>query len=84
MITIAIRRKNNIYQLKIFIELGNVREGNMWYGTLRPDQKLMDNLDTWIDVDGDTYVVNKNDYTTHLDIPEPMTAILNDLWFGGD
>lgn len=84
MITIAIRRKNNVYQIKVFIELGNVKEGNMWYGTLRPDQQLMNNLDTWINADGDTYVVDKNDYTTYLDIPEPLNAILNDLWLGGD
>lgn len=84
MITIAIRRKNSVYQIKVFIELGIYQEGNIWYGTQRPDQHLMDSLDTWIDTDGDTYVVNKNDYTTYLDIPEPLNAVLNDLWLGGE
>lgn len=84
MITIAIRRKNSVYQIKVFIELGIYQEGNIWYGTQRPDQHLMDSLDTWIDTNGDTYVVNKNDYTTYLDIPEPLNAVLNDLWLGGE
>lgn len=84
MITIAIRRKNSVYQIKVFIELGIYQEGNIWYGTQRPDQHLMDSLDTWIDTNGDTYMVNKNDYTTYLDIPEPLNAVLNDLWLGGE
>ena len=84
MITIAIRRKNNIYQLKVFIELGFTKEGDLWYGTERPSQKLINDNDSWIDTDGDTYVVKKDDHITYLDIPEPLNAILNDLWFGGD
>lgn len=84
MITIAIRRKNNIYQLKVFIELGFTKEGDMWYGTERPSQKLINDNDSWIDTDGDTYVVKKDDHKTYLDIPEPLNAILNDLWLGGD
>lgn len=84
MVTIAIRRKNNIYQLKVFIEIGNVKEGNMWYGTLRPPRKLMDNDDVWIDTPGDTIMINKDNYTTFLNENEPLAAILNDLWLGGD
>lgn len=84
MIAIAIRRKKNVYQLKVFIDLGSVREENMWYGTKRPNQHLMNDLDTWIDTDGDTYVINKDNYTTYLDAPEPLNAILNDLWLGGE
>ncbi len=84
MITIAIRRKNNIYQLKVFVELGFTTEGNIWYGTERPNQHLMSNNDAWINTDGDTYVVNKDDYTTFLDETEPLNAIINDVWLGGD
>lgn len=85
MVTVAIRRKNNVYLLKVFIELGlDSKEGNMWYGTLRPPRQLMDNNDTWIDTQGDTVVINKNNYKTFLDEDEPLTAILNDLWLGGD
>ncbi len=84
MVTIAIRRKNNIYQLKVFVEFGFTTEGNIWYGTERPNQHLMSNNDTWINTDGDTYVVNKDDYTTFLDETEPLNAIINDVWLGGD
>lgn len=83
MITIAIRRINNVYQIKTFIELGYTTEGNMWYGTLRPTNGTSD-YDSWIDVSGNTYVVNKDSYTTFLDIDEPLTAILDDLWIGGE
>lgn len=84
MVTIAIRRKNNVYQLKVFVELGFTTEGNIWYGTERPNQHLMSNNDAWINTDGDTYVVNKDDYTTFLDETEPLNAIINDVWLGGD
>ncbi len=84
MITIAIRRKNNVYQLKVFVELGYTKEGNMWYGTERPNRYLMDNDDNWINTDGATYVVNKDLYTTYLDETEPENAIADDLWLGGD
>ena len=85
MVTVAIRRKNNVYLLKIFIELGlSSKEGNMWYGTLRPPRQLMDDNDVWINTDGDTVVIDKNNYTTFLDENEPLVAILNDLWLGGE
>lgn len=85
MITVAIRRKNNVYLLKVFIELGlDSKEGNMWYGTLRPPRQLMDDNDVWIDTFGDTIMINKDNYTTFLDKDEPLVAILNDLWLGGE
>ena len=73
-----------MYQLKIFIELGSSTEGNMWYGTERPNQRLINDKDTWINTDGKTYVANKDEYTTFLDETEPLNAILDDLWLGGD
>lgn len=84
MITVAIRRKNNVYQLKVFQELGASTEGNMWYGIERPNKRLMEDNDTWIDTNEDTYVVSKDDCTVFLDKDEPLSAILNDLWLGGD
>ncbi|MDE6568321.1 MAG: hypothetical protein K2K70_11400 [Lachnospiraceae bacterium] len=84
MVTVAIRRKNNVYQLKVFVELGFTTEGDMWYGTERPSQELINNNDSWINTEGDTYVVRKDDCITYLDIPEPLNAVLNDLWLGGD
>lgn len=84
MVTIAIRRKNNVYQLKVFVEIGFNSEGNMWYGLQRPNPNLTGANDTWIETDESTYVVNKGDYTTYLEESEPLNAILNDLWLGGE
>jgi len=84
MVTIAIRRKNNVYQLKVFVELGDAKDNNMWYGTERPNRNLIHNDDSWINTDGNTYVVNKNNYTTFLGELEPLNAIIDDLWLGGD
>lgn len=84
MITIALRRKNNVYQLKVFVELEFTTEGDMWYGTERPNQHLIHDNDTWINTNEATYVVNKNTCTTYLNSAEPLVAILNDLWLGGE
>lgn len=84
MITVAVRRKNNVYQLKIFMELGFTADGNMWYGTERPDRHLINDNDTWINTDENTHVVNKDAFTAYLDNAEPLNAILNDLWLGGE
>lgn len=84
MVTVVIRRKNNVYLLKVFVELGYTKEGNMWYGTERPNRHLMNNDDNWINIDGDTYVVNKEIYNTYLNATEPDSAVTDDLWVGGD
>lgn len=84
MITIAIRRKNNIYQIKIFVELEFSAEGDMWYGTERPNQRLIHDNDSWINTNENTYVVDKKSCTTYLENIEPLNAILNDLWLGGE
>lgn len=84
MITVAIRRKNNVYQLKVYIELGFTQEGNMWYGIQRPVRGAKER-DTWIDTSEEiSYVVDKNNYSNFLEEAEPMTAMLNDLWLGGE
>lgn len=84
MVTIVIRRKNNVYQLKVFIELGYIKEGNMWYGTERPNRQLIDNDDNWINTEGTTYMVDRDLYSTYLDEEESKNAVIDDLWLGGD
>ena len=85
LVTIAIRRKNNVYQIKTFIELGFVPEGNMWYGLQHPNPALLGEYDTWIDeLAEQTYVVNKNDCTTYLEEQEPSVINKDDLWLGGE
>lgn len=81
MVTIAIRRKNNVYQLKVFVELGFAPEGNIWYGTQRPMNA--EKYDSWINVDGNTFMVGKDNFTTYLDENEPSDAEVNDVWIGG-
>lgn len=84
MVTIVIRRKNNVYQLKVFIEPGHIKDGNMWYGTERPKHQLAENDDNWINTDGNTYMVSKDLYATYLDEEEPENVVTDDLWLGGD
>lgn len=84
MVTIAVRRKNNVYQLKVFIEPGFTPEGNMWYGLLRPDPNLTAIYDTWVDTDEATHVVDKDSCTAFLDESEPLQTTQNDLWLGGE
>ena len=82
MVTVAIRRKNDVYQLKVFIELNFATEGNMWYGTRR--QKLTEEYDEWIDIDGDTYRVDKDDCITYMEEIEPNNPNIDNLWIGGE
>ncbi len=85
MVTIMIRRKNNIYQLKVFIDLGfSTENGNMWYGSTRPQQNLTEKYDNWIDIDEKIHRIDREEFTEYLDEDEPLNAILNDLWLGGD
>ncbi|MDE7045811.1 MAG: hypothetical protein K2O97_12515 [Acetatifactor sp.] len=84
LITIALRRINNIYQLEVFTEPGDAAEGDMWYGTERPSRLLMHDNDAWIDTVESTYVVDRDFCTVYLNGAEPLNTILNDLWLGGD
>lgn len=84
LITIVIRRKNNVYQLKVFIELGFKPEGNMWYGLQRPNKNLTGKYDVWIENSDNTYVVNKDTYITYLSEFEPNEPAINDIWIGSD
>lgn len=85
MVTIAIRRKNNVYQLKVFVELGfSTDDGDLWYGSTRPPQSLTEKYDNWIDTDEKIHKINREDFSEYLDESEPSHAILDDLWLGGD
>ncbi len=84
MITIALRRRDNIYQLEALINLGNETEGDMWYGRERPSRQLMHDNDSWVDTNENTYVVHRDSCTTHVRESEPQNAVLHDLWLGGE
>ncbi len=84
LVTIAVRRKDNIYQLKVFVSPGFSPEGNLWYGALRPDPALTGVYDSWIDTPGDAHVVDKDAFSTFLGETEPENTAVSDLWLGGD
>lgn len=84
MVTICVRRKQNVYQLKVFIEPGFSAEGDMWYGIERPDKNLIRNNDTWINTMEDTHIVRKEEYHVFPEHAEPLNIMLNDLWLGGE
>ena len=85
MVTIMLRRKNNVYQLKVFLELGfSTENGDMWFGSTRPVQSETNKYDNWINVDEAIHKVLKDNYTEYLDENEPLEPELDDLWLGGD
>lgn len=85
MVTIMIRRKNNVYQLKVFVEIRtDIDKTNIWYSSTRPPQRLMTDGDIWIDTDEETLFVPKDEYNEYYENEEPEEVELNDLWLGGD
>ena len=84
LITIAVRRKNDVYQIKVFVELRFTQEGNMWYGIQRPVKGARER-DTWVDTsEAVSFVVDRNSCRSFLEHTEPIAPILHDLWLGGE
>lgn len=84
MITIGIRRINDLYQLVAFIELGFSRRGNIWWGSNRPVSNT-ENYDNWIDTnDSPIYKSDKDIIKTITYMFEPDTANKDDIWLGGE
>ena len=82
LVTIHIRRINNIYMLKVFTEFGGgIHEYNLWLGETRP--YAVTNYDVWIDNGTGIIKVNKDDVTVFCqeEIPESVTG--NEIWIGG-
>lgn len=86
IVTIHIRRINNVYQLYCFLELGEEELHNMWFGS-QPTLSQVDNYDIWINVDNDCVVrVDKNDVNIFYQKEEPSLLVENDcdIWIGGE
>lgn len=84
MVTIMLRRKNNVYQLKVFLELGfSTENGDIWFGSTRPAQSQTNKYDNWIDVDEKIHKILRENMTEYLDENEPTEPELDDLWLGG-
>lgn len=84
-VTIFIKRVNNIYLIKTFIQIGNnsgEEKSNIWYGLQYPSSAQ--NLDIWIDDDGTLYKVDKDSYSISDDSTQPSSINKDDLWIGGE
>ena len=87
IVTIHIRRINNVYQLYCFVELGEQELQNMWFGSVQPSLTQMDNYDIWINTDNEgTVRIDKNDVNIFYQKEEPILLVENDydIWIGGE
>ena len=85
IVTIHIRRINNIYQLYCFIEEGEEEKYNMWFGQKRPTASTLAMYDIWIDVDepGVTRVDKDNvNVFYRKDEPTLLADDKYDIWIG--
>ena len=82
LVTVHIRRINNIYLLKVFVEFGGgVHRYNLWLGEDRPYGAV--NYDVWIDNGAGIVRVDKDDVTIFYQEETPNEANKNELWIGG-
>lgn len=81
MITICLRRINNVYQLKVFFKVNFVPEGNYWFGRTKPKTNV-EKYDTWFVTDETLTKVLKEDITIFTD-DDAGTAKKHDIWIGG-
>ena len=85
IVTIHIRRINNVYQLYCFIEEGEEEKNNMWFGQTRPTASTLAMYDVWIDVDepGVTRVDKDNvNVFYRKDEPTLLADDKYDIWIG--
>lgn len=85
IVTIHIRRINNIYQLYCFIEEGEEEKYNMWFGKQRPTASTLSMYDVWIDIDEPGVTrVDKDDVTVFYRKDEPtlLADEKYDIWIG--
>ncbi len=83
MVTITIRRKNNIYQIYTFMEVGgNEYPANYYFGDNMPYNASL--YDIWIENgEAETIKVNHEDMVIFDQEEEPTGAIENNIWIGG-
>ena len=85
IVTIHIRRINNIYQLYCFIDSGFQDKYNMWFGQTRPTASTLAMYDVWIDIDEPGVTrVDKDDVTVFYRKDEPtlLADEKYDIWIG--
>ena len=80
---IHIRRINNIYLLKVWMNGAADESYNMWIGYSRPLSNV-ENYDVWVDLDKNTIRIDKNDVTIYYQNNEPANTVENNIWIGGN
>ena len=83
IVTIHIRRINNVYQLYCFIEEDVVETYNMWFGQTRPTSSPLAMYDIWIDIDEPGVTrVDKDNVNIFYQKDEPILLAENkyDIW----
>lgn len=81
MVTICVRRINNVYQLKTFFKVNFVPEGNYWFGRTKPKTNV-EKYDTWFVTDEALTKVLKDEITIFTD-DTVENAKKYDIWIGG-
>lgn len=81
MITVCVRRINNIYQLDCFTQINFSPAGDMWYGFNKPTRDVH-KYDTWFYEDSIIHKISKEEMTVHTKNEPPLDASKYDLWFG--
>ena len=83
LVTIHIRRINNVYLLKVFTEFGGgIHEYNLWLGENRPYGYV--NYDVWIDNGTGSIKVDKDNVTVFYQEEIPSEINENSIWIGGE
>lgn len=81
MITLCVRRINNIYQLECFTKINFSPAGDMWYGFNKPTRDVH-KYDSWFYEDSIIHKVSKDEMTVYTENELPPNAEKYDLWFG--
>lgn len=85
VVAIHIRRVNNIYELKCFVESDYEFKANMWFGKQRPTSEKLALYDIWIDNGEEGVVrVDKDNTTILYQKKEPVLLASEkyDIWIG--
>lgn len=84
MVTIVIKRVNNLYSIYCNIEYGYKDQKSIWFGSKKPSEKDMEQYDVWLELDNlETVRVDKDSFRIFVQDDEPNPAILGDVWIGG-
>ena len=85
MVTLAVRRINDVYQIYVWDTEEYSDVNNWWWGTERPSQALTQDSDAWVDTsEYPTIKVDKANMKEFIQSLEPEFAQYGDLWIGGE